>query len=95
VDDSIPVVGVVENQAGLICPHCGHEVELFPRSADMDGFEKAGIATLARVPFAREIGLAAEHATPFAADPDSVLGSLFAGIARACTGHFDARQTAA
>jgi ATP-binding protein involved in chromosome partitioning len=29
---NVPVLGVVRNMAGFLCPHCGQAVEIFPRS---------------------------------------------------------------
>jgi ATP-binding protein involved in chromosome partitioning len=30
-----PVLGLVENMSGFICPHCGQRVNVFPRSAEV------------------------------------------------------------
>jgi len=30
----VPVLGVVQNMDGLLCPHCGEQVEIFPRSQE-------------------------------------------------------------
>ncbi|GCE03590.1 hypothetical protein KDAU_09190 [Dictyobacter aurantiacus] len=31
---SVPILGVVQNMAGLLCPHCGQMVEIFPASPE-------------------------------------------------------------
>jgi ATP-binding protein involved in chromosome partitioning len=31
----VPVLGVVQNMDGFICPHCGERVEIFPRSHEV------------------------------------------------------------
>ena len=25
----LPVIGVIENMSGMLCPHCGQEIDLF------------------------------------------------------------------
>jgi ATP-binding protein involved in chromosome partitioning len=29
-----PILGLIENMCGFVCPHCGERVEIFPRSAE-------------------------------------------------------------
>jgi ATP-binding protein involved in chromosome partitioning len=29
-----PILGLIENMSGFVCPHCGERVEIFPRSAE-------------------------------------------------------------
>jgi len=50
----IPIVGVIENMSGFICPHCGKEIDLF----GIGGGEKA--ASDLRVPFLGKIPLEPE-----------------------------------
>ena len=45
------VVGLVENMAGLVCPHCGERIELFSSGGG------AGLAKLAEVPFLGSVPL--------------------------------------
>jgi ATP-binding protein involved in chromosome partitioning len=30
----VPVLGLIENMSGFICPHCGERTDIFPRSAE-------------------------------------------------------------
>lgn len=52
----VPLLGVVENMTGLICPHCGEEVPLFSdEEAEKDFMEAAGAEVLARLPMRPDI----------------------------------------
>ena len=47
----VPVPGVVENMAGMTCPHCDGHIEMFPRDPLTDRLAESGIETLLRLPF--------------------------------------------
>jgi ATP-binding protein involved in chromosome partitioning len=46
----VPVLGAVENMAGLACPHCGQQIELFPPVAAERSLWHDGVARLASIP---------------------------------------------
>lgn len=81
----LPVIGLVENYAGTVCPHCGGEIELFPRAPEIAAFEAAGVETLARLPFAAVIAAAAAAGQPAAGLPDSPVTEWLAPLVAACT----------
>ena len=37
-ESELPLLGLVENYAGTICPHCGGEFEMFPRAPEADEY---------------------------------------------------------
>ena len=83
-ESALPVLGVVENYAGTICPHCGGEFDMFPRAPEAEQFEQQGIATLARLPFTPQIGAGAAAGAPVAGDSSSPMHEVFATLARKC-----------
>jgi ATP-binding protein involved in chromosome partitioning len=85
LDKQIPVLGLVENYAGTMCPHCGGEIDLFPRAEEIESFEAMGIPTLARLPFASDIAQGAAQGKPAAGNSESVIGQLFAELATKCS----------
>ena len=91
-DTALPVLGLVENYAGTICPHCGGEFDMFPRAPEIDEFEQQGISTLARLPFTPAIGQGAANGAPAAGDPDSPLCALFGKLARDCRDSLQQKQ---
>ena len=46
----LPVLGIVENMDGLVCPHCGKTVDLFKRGGGEDLAQQMGLPLLASVP---------------------------------------------
>jgi len=74
----LPVVGIVENMAGLICPHCGKEIDLFK----VGGGEKAAhdleVPFLGRVPIDPDVVNTGDEGIPIvAANPDSPAAKAF------------------
>jgi ATP-binding protein involved in chromosome partitioning len=61
-DAGVPVVGGIENMSGLVCPHCGETIEVFPRAAEDRAIWADGVAVLGRVPLDPRLG--AEPAEP-------------------------------
>lgn len=57
---AIPILGVVENMAGYVCPGCGETQALFPGEAGARLAESHGAALLGRVPFDPEAAALAE-----------------------------------
>lgn len=93
-DTALPVLGLVENHAGVVCPHCGGEFEMFPRAPEADQFAEMGIETLARIPFTPEIGAGAAAGSPVAGDANSSLHQVFEDLAKTCRDQLVTRQRA-
>ena len=49
-DAEVPVLGAVENMAGLVCPHCGEPIELFPPVAPERSLWHDGVRRLVSIP---------------------------------------------
>jgi Mrp family chromosome partitioning ATPase len=81
----LPIIGLVENYAGTVCPHCGGEIKLFPRAPEIAAFEAAGVETQARLPFATMIAAGAAAGRPAAGLPDSPVTEWLAPLVTACT----------
>jgi len=47
----VPVLGIVENMSGMVCPHCGKEVDLFRKGGGKTVAEEMGIPFLGDIPF--------------------------------------------
>jgi ATP-binding protein involved in chromosome partitioning len=78
-DAGIPVLGGIENMSGLLCPHCGELVEVFPPVAEDRSIWSDGAALLGRIPL--DPALAASErfdaqADAFAGVADRVLDAL-------------------
>ncbi len=50
-----PIIGLVENMSGLICPHCGKEIEMFGKSQADEVAATTGVRLLGRIPLDSEL----------------------------------------
>ncbi|MGH2812810.1 MAG: P-loop NTPase [Actinomycetota bacterium] len=64
----VKVVGGVENMSGLICPHCGDRVEIFPSVSPERSVWKMGVEQLGRVPMDPGVAVAGDAGRPFLAE---------------------------
>lgn len=76
----VPIVGIVENMAGYLCPHCGQPSEPFGSGGAEAAARALGEDFLGRIPLAMEIRVASDTGQPPAAN-DGPQGKAFADIA--------------
>jgi ATP-binding protein involved in chromosome partitioning len=77
----VPIVGLVENMAGYLCPECGAVSNPFGQGGTESAAQALGVPFLGRVPLAMEIRVASDTGQPPAAS-DTQHGAHFAGIAK-------------
>ena len=63
-ESEVPIIGMVENMAGYICPHCGEISDPFGSGGAEHEAGALGIAFLGRVPLDRSIRLASDAGVP-------------------------------
>ena len=76
----VPVIGLVENMAGYLCPHCGGLSDPFGSGGAEAAAQVLEVPFLGRVPLAMEIRAASDAGRPPAAG-DTAQGQAFAAIA--------------
>jgi ATP-binding protein involved in chromosome partitioning len=76
----IPVIGLVENMAGYLCPHCGQPSDPFGSGGAEAAARALGEEFLGRIPLALEIRVASDAGQP-PAGSDGPHGEPFARIA--------------
>ncbi len=77
----LEIAGIVENMSGLLCPHCGGQVELFKTGGGEALAAEAGVPFLGRIPLDPEIAAAGDNGTPLTqADADSPAAQAFASV---------------
>jgi ATP-binding protein involved in chromosome partitioning len=80
---NMPIIGVVENMSGFICPHCGTKTEIFRSGGGRKMAEAAGIAFLGSIPIDPKVGLDSDNGAPFViAHPDSDASKAFTDIVK-------------
>ena len=81
-DNSVPVLGVVENMSYFICPNCGERHEIFQRSDRWRPPALEDAPVLGRIPLTAAISRGINQADPLVhGDPDSPQAQAFLDIA--------------
>lgn len=62
---NIPVLGVVENMSGLICPHCSKLIELFKQGGGEEMAIRMEVPFLGRIPLDPQIVQSSDEGRPF------------------------------
>jgi ATP-binding protein involved in chromosome partitioning len=78
---NLPIMGLVENMSGLICPRCGEEIPLFNKGGGQKTATLMHVPLLASLPFDLSVVQGGDTGTPKLAAPDgspfvSALGHL-------------------
>ncbi|MEO1000272.1 MAG: Mrp/NBP35 family ATP-binding protein, partial [Pseudomonadota bacterium] len=82
-----PVLGILENMSGYVCPNCGHEVDIFGKGGAEADATRLGVPFLGAVPLDLAIRLAGDAGTPVvAADPNAPQSRAFRDAARLLIG---------
>ena len=61
----VPVIGIIENMSGFVCPHCGKETNIFKYGGGERSASELGVPFLGRVPLDPKMVEAADNGTPF------------------------------
>ena len=89
----IPVVGIVENMAGYVCPHCGEMSDPFGSGGAEAAAKELGIPFLGRIPLDIKIRMASDAGNPPALD-EGPISDAYAAIARQVSAWIDAPKAA-
>ena len=61
----LPVLGIIENMSGLVCPHCGEILEVFGKGGGVKAAEKYDVPYLGAIPIDIEMRKAGDEGRPF------------------------------
>lgn len=78
---TVPIIGMIENMAGYVCPKCGDVSEPFGHGGAEAAASEMGLAFLGRIPLDMAIRLASDDGNPPAAG-DGTVATSFTAIAR-------------
>jgi ATP-binding protein involved in chromosome partitioning len=90
---NVPVIGIVENMATFVCPHCGHETNIFKKDGGRNTADLLGTAFLGSIPLDPKIVLGGDAGVPITvAEPKGPHAASFRQVAEAVVEEV-ARQT--
>ena len=80
----LPVLGVVENMSGFVCPKCGEQTPIFGSNGGRKMAEEMGVPFLGPIPIEPAVVVSGECGIPVVTShPDSGTARAFGGIADA------------
>ncbi|MDR2866297.1 MAG: Mrp/NBP35 family ATP-binding protein [Methanomassiliicoccaceae archaeon] len=78
----IPIIGIVENMSGFVCPHCGERVDIFKTGGGENTATEMGVPFLGRIPIEPGIVTSSDSGIPVViSSPDSESAKAFIDIA--------------
>lgn len=77
----MPIIGVVENMSGFVCPHCGTKTEIFGSGGGLKMSKEADVVFLGSIPIDPKVGVDSDKGQPFVlAHKDSAAAKAFLEI---------------
>jgi len=87
-----PILGIIENMSGYVCPHCGRRDDVFGSGGARKTAERLGIPFLGEIPLATVIRETSDAGTPIVlSQPDSPSAKAFAAAAEALAAQVSVR----
>jgi ATP-binding protein involved in chromosome partitioning len=62
---NMPIIGVVENMSGFVCPYCGEKTEIFQSGGGKDMAQQVDVTFLGSIPIDPKVGVDSDKGTPF------------------------------
>jgi ATP-binding protein involved in chromosome partitioning len=76
----VPVIGIIENMSGFVCPYCGKDVNIFKYGGGEQAARELSVPFLGRVPLDPQMVEAADSGTPFVLQQESRVRQAFEEI---------------
>ncbi len=74
----VPVLGIIENMSGFVCPHCGNEVDLFKKGGGEKASRELNAPFLGRIPIDTQVVELGDEGRPLLEEaPDSLAAEAF------------------
>lgn len=87
----LPLIGVVENMAGVTCPNCTEHFHVFPRGHLAEALAAAGVQSIAQIPLSLALSTASDCGVPVVLDDkNSPEAQAFTPMIKACVAHTQA-----
>jgi ATP-binding protein involved in chromosome partitioning len=61
----LPVIGIIENMSGMVCPHCGNTIDLFGRGGAEKAAREMGVPFLGSIPIDPAMVKAGDEGRPY------------------------------
>jgi ATP-binding protein involved in chromosome partitioning len=89
----VPVIGVIENMSGFVCPKCGTRVDIFKTGGGRKIAEDLGVPFLGSIPIDPQICADSDEGVPFIVrHPDSPASKAFMDIVEKIEKYLEDRE---
>jgi Mrp family chromosome partitioning ATPase len=61
----LPIIGIIENMSGFLCPHCGKSIDIFKTGGGLKASKDFNVPFLGKVPLDNQIVDAGDSGEPF------------------------------
>ena len=61
----LPIIGIVENMSGYVCPTCGDKIDIFQSGGGKKMAEETGVPFLGSIPIDPTVGMDSDKGSPF------------------------------
>ena len=79
----MPIIGVVENMSGFVCPTCGEKIDIFQSGGGKKMAEEAGVPFLGSIPIDQKVSMDSDKGSPFVIEhADSPAAKAFIEIVK-------------
>ncbi|MHB8332416.1 MAG: P-loop NTPase, partial [Candidatus Dormibacteria bacterium] len=83
----VPVLGVIENMSGFVCPHCGETTDVFSKGGGRELAQARGIPFLGEIPLDPAVRIGGGAGQPLVlAQPNTPQAQIFEALAAALAG---------
>jgi ATP-binding protein involved in chromosome partitioning len=77
----MPIIGIVENMSGFVCPTCGDKIDIFQSGGGKKMAEETGVPFLGSIPIDPKVGVDSDKGSPFVIEhADSPAAKVFVEI---------------
>ncbi len=73
----VPVIGLIENMSGFICPHCGEVTNIFKQGGGEKAAEELKVPLLGKIPIDPAVAEAGDSGEPYIAKGDGATKEAF------------------
>jgi len=79
----MPIIGIVENMSGFVCPTCGDKIDIFQSGGGKKMAEETGVPFLGNIPIDPKVSMDSDKGSPFVIEhADSPTAEAFIEIVK-------------
>ena len=80
-ETKIPIIGIIENMSGFVCPHCGEVTDIFKSGGGEATAKEMNIQFLGKIPIEPSVVISGDSGMPVVLKyPDSASAKAFNDI---------------